>query len=193
MTIQTYLPVFTGFYGTIWEADETNEIDYINEQRSELGLEPITYDECRFDYADYNMQVVKGIAAYLEREFPQFVKDIKVEKIVSPRFYNYSNDSADVVITLTKDNQKTILEYLEANREAFASYLRDHYTSCSGFISSYPNSIELFMEDSPLEHSHKLGSILNFIFHNEDSEIEMNTYYNVEKYLSVANYDELVP
>ena len=28
--INTYLPVFTGFYECIYEPDETSEIDYIN-------------------------------------------------------------------------------------------------------------------------------------------------------------------
>ena len=29
MKTETYLPVFKGFYGSIFEPDETNEIDYI--------------------------------------------------------------------------------------------------------------------------------------------------------------------
>ena len=39
--INTYLPVFTGFYEGIYEPDETSEIDYINELRNEKNLKNI--------------------------------------------------------------------------------------------------------------------------------------------------------
>lgn len=193
MKIKTYLPLFSGFYNTIWQSDdkEQMEVSYINEQRSAKGLEPINWDDCQFEYNDYQMDVVKGIAQYLERELKTFVSDITVERIVSPKEYNFRNDSANVVITLSMDNVKAIKKYLIDNSEQFAGYLKDTYTSCSGFISSYPNNIEEFMTNKPLKDSHKLGSILQFICNNEGIE-EINAYYNVEANLSVANYDKLV-
>jgi hypothetical protein len=194
-TIKTWLPCFSGFYGTIWQSDmaEEQELDHINDLREEKRLEPIKWGEMQFDYSQYNLSIVKGIAAYLEREFKQFVSGIEVEKVVSPRFYNFTNDSADVTISLSDDNIKAIEDYLAANRDAFSKYLKDKYTSRSGFISSYPNSIGKFMWDNPIEHQHKLGAILEFIFENEDSEVELNSYYNVESYIEVTNYSELVP
>ena len=55
--INTYLPVFKGFYGNIYEPDETNEIDYINELRNDKKLEPINYDDCEFDYDKYYLDI----------------------------------------------------------------------------------------------------------------------------------------
>lgn len=193
-TVETYLPLFSGFYGTYWTPDdkEDQELEYINEQREAKGLEPVVWDQLTFDYKNYELQVVKGIARYLERELKPFVTDITIQKIVSPKEYNFRNDSVDVVITLSDDNIKAINAYLWNNIEVFAAYLKDHYTSCSGFISSYPNNIAEFMEGKPLEHSHKLGSILDFICDNEVIE-EINAYYNVEAYIEVSNYNELIP
>jgi len=192
-TIQTYLPVFSGFYNTIWESDSEieREIDYFNEEREKKGLGKVDFDNFEFDYSGYEMQVVKGIAAYLERELSDFVSDIEVEEIRHPKEYNFANDAVNVKIGLSKQNEKNILSYLDKNKVAFEEYLLQ-YKSCSGFISYYPYDREAFMSDSPLEHKHKLGSILNFIAHNEDSEVELNAYYNVEKYLDVLNYDELM-
>ena len=193
-TIETYLPLFSGFYGTYWEGDDKieQEIEHLNELRAVKGLEPIDYDACQFDYKDYEMQVVKGIAQYLERELVGFVNNITIQGVVSPREYNFYNDSANVVITLSKGNIELINSYLSIHSTEFAAYLKERYTSCSGFISSYPNNIEEFMEGEPLEHKHKLGAILDFICECEGIE-EINAYYNVEAYIQVSNYSELIP
>jgi hypothetical protein len=196
--IGTWLPCFSGFYNTIWQSDheEEMEIEHLNEEREKNGFEPAKGDDFIFDYADYNQQVIKGIASYLEsNELKPFVTDIKIEGLRSPKEYNFSNDSADIMVTLSKANEKAILKYLTDNKDKFAQYLKDHYTSCSGFWSSYPNTIDEYMIDKPLEHSHKLGSILDFIANNENTrgdDLELGIYYNVEKYLSVTNYDEIV-
>lgn len=196
--IATWLPCFSGFYGTIWEPEETQEMEYVNDEREKKGLEPVKWDDIKFDYDDYHLQVVKGIARRLEVDYLKpFVQSITIEKIVSPREYNFANDSANVIVTLCTANEKRILKYLSTHEDKWAQWLKDRYTSRSGFMSSYPNYIQEYMQDEPLAHEHKLGAILDFIARNEanenDSEgIEMDLYSNVEKYLSAINYDELV-
>lgn len=195
--VETYLPCFDGFYCTIWEPDnrEDQEIEYINEQRRAKGLPDAEFDRFDFDYAEYNMQVVKGIAAYVENVLTKegLISGIWVQNIVSPREYNFANDSCNIEVKLTHKNYKAIEAFLIAHKEAFAKYL-ERYTSRSGFISYYGNTIESFLDGSlqdALQHKHKLGSILEFIC----GELEVTSediYYNVEAYLSVINYDELI-
>ena len=55
--IETYLPLFTGFYEGIYEPDEDMEIEYINELRSDKKLKPINYDDCEFNYDDYYLNI----------------------------------------------------------------------------------------------------------------------------------------
>ena len=50
--IETYLPLFPGFYGTIFEPYEDSEIDCINEVRKEKGL-----DEIRCSDRDWETRV----------------------------------------------------------------------------------------------------------------------------------------
>jgi hypothetical protein len=189
-TINTYLPVFPGFYSTIFEPDEQFEMDYINELRLEKGLEEVKFDDIEFDYSDYYNQVAKSVTNVVYNELKDFVKDIKFEEVISPKYYNYSNDSINVEITLTKENERKILSYLSENKDYFDKYLKDNYTSRSGFIPYYDNSITEFMLDKPLEHKHKLGSILNFICENEG--ITQDTlYYGMEAYLTAKNFNEL--
>ena len=68
------------------------------------------------------------------------------------------------------------MAYLKEHDEKFRKYLKEQYTSCSGFISSYPNNAGSWLEDNPLEHQHKLGAVLQFILLNEGVE-EFDMYY----------------
>lgn len=195
--VETYLPKFDGFYCTIWETDdrESQEMDYINEQRRVKGLPDAEWDRFEFDYAEYRMQVVKGIAAYIENLLKSegLISGIWVQNVVSPREYNFANDSCNIEVKLTHKNYKAIEAFLIEHKEAFKVYLQ-RYTSRSGFISYYGNTIESFLDgdlQTALKHNHKLGSILEFIC----DELEVTTedlYYNVEAYLSAINYDELI-
>lgn len=192
--VETWLPVFSGFYGTYWEPNEANEIDSINSERKAKGLDEVEFNDIEFDYDDYRDQVVNGIAKNLTRLLNEFVTGIKVQRIVSPKYYNFSNDSANVEITISRENAKAIGRYIAANMGAFKTYLRETYTSRSGFISSYPNFVEGatgFMARKPLEDKHKLGAILQFIAFNEDKEAELSLYYNTEANLSAKNWSEL--
>lgn len=187
--IRTWLPCFSGFYNTIWEPDTESEIYSLNQERTAKGLPEITFDDCEFDYQDYENQVVNSIAKYLTKRLSKFVQSIEVEQIVRPKWYNFTNDSCNVKIKLSIVNRGNILRYLDLNKETFAEYLTK-YKSRDGFISFYPHEIEAFMTDNPLEHQHKLGSILEFIADNIGIDTE-DLYYNVEAYLSITNYNEL--
>ena len=114
---------------------------------------------------------------------------IDFECVHSPREYNFANDNIYCKIS---PKIRAIKKYLSDNEKLFAQYLKGHYTSYSGFLSGYPNTIAEFMEGKPFEHKHKLGSILDFICDNEGITSE-SLYYNLEAYLSVSNYDELLP
>lgn len=162
--IETWLPVFSGFYNTIWEPQTDTEIAYINERRNEGGFAPIGYNDCEWDYSGYQERVAEGVtkrvgAATIDAGL---IQAIEYQRIKSPKEYNFRNDSIDVVVTLTRGNEKAILSFLKVNETTFSAYLKEVYTSYSGFISHYPNIIAPFMADSPLNDKHKLGAILNF-------------------------------
>lgn len=192
----TWLPLFPGFYGTIYEPNEDSEIEHVNSERESKGLESVDFNEFQFDYDEYHTKVVKGIINFIESNFSEFISAIELERIRSPKEYNFANDSADIIITLSEGNKRAIGHYLAKHFEAFRVYLKDRYTSCSGFISSYPNYPNSFLEDNPLEHAHKLGSILEFIFRNEnkeDEDFDLTVYYSInDLYVSCINTDELI-
>ena len=175
-TIKTYLPLFSGFYGTIWESDESN-FCYEND---------CTYDDLIIDNKQYEYDVVQEILEFV-KDNCEFIKAIKFEKICSPKYYNFSNDSVNVSIAIKKREFK---KYLNDNREALDKYLRERYTSCSGFISHYGNSFDEWKEETSnfvnLDN-HYLGSLLQFYFDNENIT-EEDCYYDATQDTYIDNY-----
>lgn len=157
--IESYLPVFTGFYNTIFESDEDN---YIEEGK--------TYDDYNWDYADYANRLSMACVESIESELSSFGLKLTFQALISPKYYNYSNDSINVLYELEEDSMFLIKQYLIDNMDSFESYIEEKYTSCSGFISSYSNDYKKWLfvyleDDDKLKHC--FGSILNFILLNE--------------------------
>lgn len=180
MRTKTYLPIFTGFYESIFDLDP-NEVLYENES--------LTYDDLTIDYQSYNIEVSKQLCNVIADKLSDFVHDIKFERLVSPKYYNFSNDSIDVLIDY---NKQAIQEYIYENQEAFEKYLKQNYTSCDGFISSFSNSFEEWEKLTKKfknfrADAHLLGSILQFISENEEIT-ECDLYSEVMEGVDTLKY-----
>lgn len=199
-TFKTFLPIFNGFYNTIFEADgEDQEIDTINSERKIKNLPEISFDDCNFNYDEYHKEVSIAVTNYIEKELKDlnFIDSIRFENLYSPKEYNFNNDSINIEIDLTIDNIKEIKKFLYDNLDLYKQYLKDNYTSCSGFISFNPNTLEGWQEITKdftdySEKMHYLGSILEFIC--QENEIDIDSMFEsiTDVYLSATNYSELI-
>lgn len=205
-TVSTWLPGFTGFYGSLWEDTGSEEADIqdINDQRRAKGLPPVDPDVVEFDYKAYFEEVAEDITSTVGNHLRNngFITDYDFEKLVSPHEYNFKNDSIDVRFKLTKTNEEKILAYLQKNMGAFEEYISDRYTSRSGFASHYPGDAESWLIGDVLTHEHKLGAVLDFILRhsllaegtieNIDDCVDGWLYENCEAHLFASNYHELI-
>jgi len=190
--VKTWLPLFQGFYNTIFEADTDYEIECINEHREEKSLPAIDYDDIEWNFQDYENDLVKEYASSVQELLKEFVKSIEVEKIVSPQYYNFSNDAVDIIAEI---NEKKIEQYLNNNKMEFATYLENHYTSYDGFISSYSSHIEDWNIKDIITCEHKIGAVLDFIAENliEDKfEFDVEVLENNSTLPYAENYDKLI-
>lgn len=194
MITKTWLPVFSGFYGTIFECDFDNEIDYLrnDEKITEEIIDFFYSSDLYFDeYKNYNKEVSEKVTRIIEGELKAlgFLKSIKFEELRSPREYNFANDAIDIKIVFTKKNVQNIKKFIEENYETWADYLRSRHTSYDGFLSSYDNSPKSKdWEDicECLTDSHKCGSILEFIcIENEITEYTLYEKMEVYPYIDV--------
>lgn len=181
MKKETYLPLFSGFYSTIWEL-QTDNFCY---------SENCTFEDLEIDYKEYENDVCKHIADFVESNCP-FIKSVKFQSVVSPKEYNFTNDSANVLIDY---KVKDLAKYMIDNKEALNEFLKSRYTSRSGFISFYDNNFNDWFTDTKgfkdlSLDTHKLGSLLDFYFENECFE-EINIYYAFEhseyEYITILN------
>jgi hypothetical protein len=198
MKVKTYLPVFSGFYETQWQFDYDYIEDFINQERKDKGLfSDYNYDDLEINNASYEADIVKGIAKALQEDLSEFVSNIEIEKIVSPKAYNFSNDSADVIIEIIPNKIK---DYIINHFEAFKTYLHSRYTSYDGFISHYDNNIDTWLEDTKnftdfSIDGHRLGSILDFIARLEGIDnfsISESVLENIDALSYVENLDDVI-
>ncbi len=170
MKIQTYLPVFTGFYESLFDLDTDNFCEEHD----------CSYDDLEIDYNAYHLAVSKQLCKVVGDYMSDFIGTIKFESLKSPKYYNFENDSINVLIGPIKEN---ISNYIYEHKEEFCKYLKENYSSCDGFISHHSNSFDEWEQltknfRSFKVHTHYLGSILEFIAQNEEIT-EGSIYYDV--------------
>ena len=189
MKVQTFLPVFNGFYNTVFEyiLDNATEfaIDNYNEQNNTL----LNYDDFNFNYNLIMSEICKDAVIKIEEKLNEIGINCSIiyENLISPREYYFSNDSINIEINFKKFSQ--VIEILEQNFDSFAQYIKEHYTSCSGFISSHSSYasdwIEDLREDAENE-AHKVGAVLDFILQEIEEYKDEDLYFDLcENYYEI--------
>jgi len=158
-TIKTYLPVFSGFYGTLFEEVIDSEIDYILE-----GDESFTMDNIEFDFKQFREDIAQRCVDIFEdalnRELGTKVAVI-FESICSPRQYNFGNDSIDVAMIISEEDFNWILNVIKTNAEEIQEELVERYSSRDGFYSHHSTDLNDWLVD--LENAHKFGAMLDIL------------------------------
>ena len=198
--IETYLPIFNGFYGTLFECNEEREIDYINEKREEKGLTEVDFDKIEFDYDDYRNRVARRCVSFIYNELNHVFNnklEFVHEAIRSPKEYNFYNDSINVSINFEEEFLTELKTYLEENGDAFTTYIKERYTSYDGFMSFHSNNAQEWFDYINIvalqSNSHYLGAILEFVCENEDiTDEEMAQDVVDEMYVEATNFEDLV-
>lgn len=177
---KTFAPLFPGFYGTVFEYDnEEYDIEYYNEEN---GTD-LKYDDFNWNYSEYHNRVCRAFVNRLESEINYFLPvKVDFEEIVSPKFYNFSNDSVNISVEL---DLQQLLSLIEQRKEEATQYFKDKYTSCSGFISFHSNDIEDWLDmDYILEKpEHRIGALLDCLCSIEIDQDEIIYWTDGESYI----------
>ena len=191
---ETYLPLFSGFYGSIWELDLHYIDEEISQARQDKGLfSDYNVDDLKIDYESFENDVVQNFAQALQENLSEYnlIKSIDVQKIVHPAAYNFKNDSVDVAIEFYQEN---LSDFIYSRHESFCAYLKSRYTSRDGFISWYSNDFETWQSDTKhfsdfSKNGHILGAILDFVCQELKIE-EFSLYESVMENIYPINYAE---
>lgn len=139
-TFETDCPLFFGFYGTHLGAMLEGEADKIIEE-DWLNINQVVFD---FDtaYSEVSELYVNEIERTVKSDIGI---DIQLEfvELHSPRFYNFSNDRAFVKMTVDVEE---VLSMCMASKEDVSKYVKENFTSVSGFTSFVPNNFNEWIE-----------------------------------------------
>lgn len=170
--VETYLPIFPGFYNSYIDSDDEIE--------SFLYSENLGYDQINFDFEAWQKECSLYACEFISIWLADLgVLSVEFQEIISPKYYNFSTDSVNCKIEI--DTQK-ICWYIHNNFENFREYIYDNYSNKSGFISSYSNQVSDWVRNTSnfsdfTINKHYLGSILTFICKNEGIDsFEMCSY-----------------
>lgn len=198
MNINTYLPLFNGFYNTIWDYyTDTFIEDEIYHFKSEYDLD-IEYNDLEINWEEYHLELSKMITNEIEDVLKEYnlIKSASFESLYSPRYYNYRNDSINVDIEIDQKCITNIKNVIHSNFTYFMELVHDCTTSVSGFIPYYKKSDFILNEKrinpQAFKHNHHLGFILDACL----SILEIEEIYILEKIeyiniLPIENYDQL--
>lgn len=156
MKIETYCPLFPGFYGTHLEPNEENEV-YSHNQ--EYGTD-LDYDDFDWHYEDYRERIARAFVARFEREFQDIMPvEIKYQSISSPAYYNFSNDTINIEVDIDFDR---LMEIVNEEKENIAEYILDNYTSRDGFNSFHSNNVDVWCNPEYVMEfiQHRVGALM---------------------------------
>lgn len=209
---ETWLPVFPGFYNTIFEPDLDDEFEELKREGRIPADEKYPID--RWDNLGYELAVVQNVCDVFAGWFPEEagIEKCEFEAIKSPKEYNFGNDAVDVAFHIDVAKfAPWITAYLKANAEAWADDLR-RYNSRDGFISYYTSDMDEWNEalarllagESPAwvtEHgfrsrqcdSHILGRVLEFWCEQEVGDTVYKMYYDGTEDVYVGQFINLDP
>lgn len=170
---KTFLPVFPGFYGTVWDTLTDFDLeDTDNEKTEEKREKELDRILDNYDYDAAHVEIAQlCVDAFNQKEdlkqaFP-FVFKWTFEKLYSPKEYNYINDSIDVTVEV--DQELLGKMYNEAKKtQEFKKYLQENFTSYSGFLSFWDNFPE--SEDWRKITEDNIGFIFEFFIKQKDFE-----------------------
>jgi len=203
--VETWLPLFPGFYNTLYEMDTDRVLydyneddDWHHEERKEKGYtleQEIDYDDLEIENSNYENAVAKSFTELIEKELKKYVKKITFQAVSSPREYNYYNDSINIEVEI---DIEAIQKYFEDSmiQSQFLDSLKAIYTSRDGFISFHSNNVDIWLQDinnlpniDKIEH--KIGSILDFIICNEIDMDELEIHEKVMEDISESEFCSL--
>jgi len=189
-TIESYLPIFQGFYGTHFESDIAEENVMYN---LEEDGENAKYQDIEFDYVDYRNRVAEKCISSIWNELKSNDLDIDIEfdAVYSPRFYNFENDVINCTYKVSNEDFEKIVKYCETNIEEFTEYLKENYSSYSGFHSFFdtePNIwFRLYLDEDNNKFQRAFAGILKFLLENEGYTID-EMYNDAQEETSYIDY-----
>ena len=131
--------------------------------------------EVDYDFSEFKQVAGEACVESLEKELysHDVITNMDYVGMSSPRYYNYDTDRVLIDIDY---NFIALVKYCRhTNKDKFNQYLKDNYTSYSGFISFVENSVEGFFKKDWF-NSHKNMAVQVMIEFYLTNEIDLDAH-----------------
>ena len=186
---------FSGFYNSIHGGEGGNidqaleggfNYDYEKDEEKEV---PDIWG-ANYDYKAIELEYCQH---FVEAFGDKYGLTLTFDEMTSPREYNFSTDR--IFCKIPREEIDTIRKSVEEHKD-WAQYIKDNFTSCSGFWSNYENDCK--HEDWAKEtlDECQYGTIIKFWLNNispdTDSEgWDMDEYYLTNDF-EMCNWDSII-
>jgi len=181
---------FQGFYYSLYshaiESEIENSIDYYYQEYelTEAQRDTLANGYLERNVSEFYLNVAKDYAEAfiyeIERETGLSL-DARFESMESPREYNFNTDR--IFIELPEASAVAFVYYILANhKDELEKLIAQRFTSRSGFISHYDNTLEAWGNPSKWDYN-QLGTCFEIFEYLEEREIYDS--YNI--YESISN------
>ena len=185
---------FDGFYESFISADIDHQIEFeieyyselydLNESEEELLCNSFLninsykfYNQIAKDYTNF---YIDDLNAKLNYAYPDqgFTLKATYKCLESPREYNFKTDR--IFIEIEENHAVDFIKHIVQNyKKELEQKIEDRFTSRSGFISFYKNSIDLWTKDFKEWDCNMIGTCFE-LFDLEEEDIN----YSLREYLS---------
>ena len=136
------------------------------------------YNQIAEDYTNFYIDA-------LNERLKGFTLKATYKFFTSPREYNFSTDR--IFIEIEENHAIDFIKYIIKNyKKELEEKIKDRFTSRSGFISSYKNSLDLWIDDYSEWDFNMIGTCFE-LFDLEEEDIN----YSLREYLSETIIDNL--
>ena len=166
MKLKTTIP-FAGFYESIHSEAIDFELEQMNSD-DQGNIDQVKYDQA-FDSVKWGNTFINYAKDYTN----QFASELNLDtldflKLDSPREYNFGTDRIFCTIELSEVEKI----YKLINAIALRDRVRELFTSRSGFISHYPNSLDEWPKDLSQWDCNQVGTLIEVYSESENFKEE---------------------
>jgi len=192
---------FDGFYESFISADIDHQIEIytefyselydLNESEAELLCNSFLnvnsykfYNQIAKDYTNF---YIDDLNAKLNYAYPDkgFTLKATYKCLESPREYNFKTDR--IFIEIEENHAVDFIEHIVQNyKKELKQKIEDRFTSISGFISFYKNSLDLWTKDFKEWDCNMIGTCFE-LFDLEEEDIN----YSLREYLTESISENL--
>lgn len=187
------IPGFSGFYDSIWSGVGDCESDNLAYEGfkhaydwhwSEQGLNDVV-DQYAEEYLDL---VNRTLGLHLSKNGKA--------SIDSPREYNFRTDEIWFDVDLLVEDTDRIIALMKEHRDELRKIIREHHTSCDGFISFMSNDVdewinhELFLSEGKVQYLSCVVHYLLDIFGEGDYDGHFFECWGYESMWQAMEYED---